>query len=158
MSYSKTASKITFSYLIADLFAEVEKETAAIAKNRSGDNGPLTDRILLTEDEKPFFDKYIIDIKDLIFQKIVNLTFGISAPVTQDATKIEFIVVDKAGYQEASVIAVDRAIFKSFVNGILAQWLLKIELPDLAKIYLLQESQALIDVTNHSIELRKPSI
>ena len=158
MSYAKATNKITFTVTIATLFTEVQKESAAIAKNKYGQDGPQIDRIAVTEDEQPFFEKYMGDVKDEILSRLVNLCFGIAAPVTQDATKIEFVIVDKAGYQEASVIDMDRAIFKAFVNGILAQWLLKVELPDLAKVYFSQKENALSAITNQSVELRKPTL
>jgi len=97
-------------------------------------------------------------LKDEIQSKLVNLMFGIAAPVTQDATKIEFVIVDKAGYQEASVISVDRSIFKAFVNGIMAQWMIKVGLTDIAKLYLVERDNAIVQIINESIELRKPSL
>lgn len=158
MSYAKATNKITFTVTIATVFTEVQKESAAVSKNKASEKGPLVDQIAMTEDEQPFFDKYLADLKDEIQSKLVNLMFGIATPVTQDATKIEFVIVDKAGYQESSVISVDRSIFKAFVNGIMAQWMIKVGLTDIAKLYLIERDNAIVQIINESIELRKPSL
>lgn len=158
MSYAKASNKITFTVTIATVFTEVQKESAAVSKNKASEKGPMVDQIAMTEDEQTFFDKYLTDLKDEIQSKLVNLMFGIAVPATQDTTKIEFVIVDKAGYQEASVISVDRNIFKAFVNGILAQWMLKVGLADMAKLYLAEKDKAIIQIINESIELRKPTL
>ena len=158
MSYIQDAGFITFTYLIDDLFEAASRETYAIAKNKQGENGPLVDRIAMSEDERVFFDDYLYRARDMVLAIIGKMTYGISDPVTTSSTSLVFKITDKTKAKKATLNLFDEKIKKAIADTCIYEWLVKVEQYDLAKTYAARLESEKTELINLSVEIRLPII
>jgi hypothetical protein len=73
---------LKYYYYENSLFADVKKESvihARLAKNEKGES--LFDDILITDDEKYLFDKYLKVVRNDLYNKFLEYNLGVGRPI-----------------------------------------------------------------------------
>ena len=136
LPYSERKDKpfkaVIYSQNVSDVFTEVKKRTAYLAKLRSGEQ-QLIDIINMTADEEDLFEPFLGEVIEEVAERLQSCSNGV-IPSYIDRTAIEstnykadnfsFIVCQFDWMIPNGQPMTDKRIFEAIVSGIMYKWLL----------------------------------
>ena len=172
MSVSKITGQIVYYYPHADLFNDVQEQSAFMCKNIvSKDGDDLVERYVITPDEEHMFKLCLREALPSIYDTVRVLTHGIDDAITDamDASTLggiisatmptgKYVVIrlmDNGAYNPNEVKIVDSALQTAIELGCLSEFYTRVIHQDLTKLSAAKFSAQMSVVANRIIGLRK---
>lgn len=135
LPYSERKTKdfkaVIYTQNVSDIFTEVKKRTAYLAKLRSGEH-QLVDIINMTADEEDIFEPFLGEVIEEVAERMQSCSNGV-IPSYIDRTAIEdtdytaenvsFITCQFDWMIPNGQQMTDKRLFEAIVSGIMAKWL-----------------------------------
>ena len=131
----KPVKAIIYSQNVADIFNEVKKRTAYLAKLRSGEQ-QLIDIINLTADEEDLFLPFLDDVIEDVSERMQTCSNGIvpscidrveikdsSENIIYSKENVNFIVCKFDWMIQNGMPMTDKRLFEALASGVMAKWL-----------------------------------
>lgn len=158
MTVAKTTGKITFGFLIADIFDKVSIETLTAASKIEKNGEIQIDEFGISGDEMDVFLMFLKKSHLNLSRILIKMTNGLTGAMVLLDPDISYSVVDKEGYNENVLAILDELLIQAHINYIIKEWFVKCGLGDLAKYYNDEYQANLKLIIRNSLSLRKPSI
>jgi hypothetical protein len=166
----KPFKAIIFYYNVADIFNEVKKRTAYLAKYRSGEQN-LIDVINITADEEDLFEPFLGEVIEEIAERLQSCSNNV-IPSYIDRTSVGSVEDLERPYREDNFSFIvceyewmipngqpmtDKRIFEALASGIMSKWLTLVYPPE-AQYYMavyaenMQKLSAALNTTGQGLK------
>lgn len=157
MAVTKPTSKITFTFVKADLFESVSNESLLAVSNIKSDGFDYDD-FWMDEDKNDIFEKLLGEVHSLLCLKLSKLTAGLTDSFVNGVTDVSYTINDKTAYNGNILSHADELINQVLQNYILKEWFSANGLADKQKYYAEKFASVFKELIRYTIDLRKNTV